>query len=74
MEHYCKSTKIFLEERDFLKLIKTAFVSGTMLTSFFMLLKMTSQLSKAEQTISFVTSNYKIQQQTCPKYLRMISE
>ena len=39
-----------------------------------MLFKMTSKLSKAELSISFVRSNYKIQQQTCPKYLRMSSE
>ena len=32
-----------------------------------MLFKMTSKLSKSELTISFVRSNYKIQQQTCPK-------
>ena len=35
---------------------------------------MTSKLSKSELTISFVRSNYKIQQQTCPKYLRKSSE
>lgn len=39
-----------------------------------MLFKMTSKRSEAELTVSFVRSNYKIQQQTCPKYLRMSSE